>query len=77
MRSILCVEQKDLEEDQETICLNKKDALTRELESERARAKKLLDKIMQHWGIPDAYTEMRKGSWRDRGPLETMGSISF
>lgn len=77
MRSILHIEQKELEDDQDTIHLSRNDALSRELESERGRARKVLDTIMQHWGILDPYAEMRKGSWRDRGPMEALEIISF
>lgn len=77
MRSILRVEQQDLVDKDENLSLSRTDALARELESERTHARNILDTIMNSWNIGDAYAEMRKGSWRDRGPLEDLGNISF
>lgn len=77
MRSILQVEQKELEDSGEVLCLSKKDALAHELASERARAKHILDKVMNHWGVSDAYTEMRKGCYRDPGPLKNLDCIDM
>lgn len=76
MRSIVQVKQKALK-DEDTITLKARESLSQELSSERTRATRILEKIMHHWGISDAYAEMRRGSWRDAGPLEDLRGIDM
>lgn len=75
MRSILQLEPQGPEADAEVLRFPGNNSLVHELTCERARAQSILDRIMSHWGITDAYAEMRKGSWMDLGPHVNLEGI--
>jgi hypothetical protein len=79
MRSIVGVAPEVLqdEDDDSMIRLKKTDFLACEVAGERARALYLLDRIMHTWGITNAYSEMRKGSWRDPGELLSLDTVDL
>ncbi|KAI6001233.1 hypothetical protein EDD15DRAFT_2230494 [Pisolithus albus] len=56
----------------EGVRLKVRDALAVEIAGERARALCVMDEVMRRWNITDPWREMRKGLWRDPGPLEDL-----
>lgn len=78
MRSIIHrLDQKALEEDEDVVHLAETDAMAIELLGERIRALTILDKVMDYFGVEDAYAEMRKGSWRDPGPEVDLSDLDL
>jgi hypothetical protein len=78
MRSIIGkVTQAFLDKDEDVVQIKRTDALGIELAGERAHALKILDKIMRHLSVADAYEEMRKGDWRDPGPSVELSDITL
>ncbi|KAI6117769.1 hypothetical protein EV401DRAFT_2072319 [Pisolithus croceorrhizus] len=59
---------------EEGVHLKAKDVLSAELAGERARALHIMGAVLVKWNITDPWNEMRKGLWRDPGPLK---DISF
>lgn len=59
----------------EGVRLKVKDALVVEIAGERARALYVMDGVMRRWNITDPWKEMRKGLWRDPGPLQDLAFL--
>ena len=62
------------QDDNEFASLGVKDSFYQELCGERAAASQITGEIMDKWQIEDPWSELRKGLWRDPGPLV---SLSF
>lgn len=72
MAAIIYLEPKSVVDMQGTVSLKQKDALSQELMGEHGRSKRLMDKVMQQWGVANPQVELRKGLWRDPGPLVSL-----
>ncbi|KAG9310697.1 hypothetical protein JVU11DRAFT_9291 [Chiua virens] len=76
IRSIIDrLEQRVLEEEAECPPLSEWEIISLELNGDRARALDVLDGVMSLLGVGDAFVEMRKGDWRDPGPLVNLGGL--
>ncbi|KAF8119971.1 hypothetical protein EV363DRAFT_1193812 [Boletus edulis] len=78
MRSIIDkVTQKMLEEGEDVVDIDDTGAMADEVAAEHIRACQILDKVMFFLDVEDAYTEMRKGDWKEPGPMVDLTCIIF
>jgi hypothetical protein len=66
-----------VDEYEEGVRLKAKDALSAELAGERARALDIMGGVMRKWNVANPWKEMRKGLWRDPGPLKDISFLGF
>ncbi|KAF8432349.1 hypothetical protein L210DRAFT_3507531 [Boletus edulis BED1] len=71
------VTQKMLEEDEDVVDIDDTGAMADEVAVEHIRACQILDKVMFFLDVEDAYTEMRKGDWKEPGPMVDLTRIIF
>ncbi|KAI6115492.1 hypothetical protein EDD16DRAFT_1708643 [Pisolithus croceorrhizus] len=66
-----------VDEYEEGVHLKAKDALSAELAGECAQALDIMGGVMRKWNVANPWKEMRKGLWRDPGPLKDISFLGF